>query len=62
MISARAATSRSDRFFHGEDMGFFGGVEWRTPIDSLTLKAEYSSDAYSASSRGRSRTSSASRR
>ncbi len=32
--------------FHGEDMGFFGGVEWRTPIDKLTLKAEVSSDAY----------------
>ncbi|MBB5221156.1 hypothetical protein HNP73_001077 [Amaricoccus macauensis] len=33
--------------FHGEDMGFFGGVEWRTPVDKLTLKAEVSSDAYS---------------
>ncbi|MFT3974276.1 MAG: YjbH domain-containing protein [Amaricoccus sp.] len=32
--------------FHGEDMGFFGGVEWQTPIDKLTLKAEVSSDAY----------------
>lgn len=32
--------------FHGEDMGFFGGVEWRTPVDKLTLKAEISSDAY----------------
>ena len=30
-----------ERFFHGEDMGFFGGVEWRTPVDGLTLKAEY---------------------
>ena len=35
-----------NRFFHGEDMGFFGGVEWRTPVDGLTLKAEYSSDGY----------------
>jgi hypothetical protein len=35
-----------DDFFRGEDMGFFGGVEWRTPIDKLTLKAEVSSDAY----------------
>lgn len=33
-------------FFHGEDMAAFGGVEWRTPIDKLILKAEYSSDAY----------------
>lgn len=32
--------------FHGEDMGFFGGVEWRTPVEKLTLKAEISSDSY----------------
>lgn len=35
-----------DTFFRGQNVGFFGGVEWRTPIDRLTLKAEYSSDAY----------------
>ena len=29
------------------DAALFGGVEWRTPIKNLTLKAEYSSDAYS---------------
>jgi len=34
------------RFFRGEDMGVFGGVEWTTPIEGLTLKAEYSSDTY----------------
>lgn len=34
-------------FFHGQDAAFFGGVEWRTPIQNFTLKAEYSSDAYS---------------
>ncbi len=33
-------------FFSGEDMGLFGGVEWRTPLDDLTLKAEYSDDDY----------------
>lgn len=27
-------------------VGFFGGVEWQTPINRLTLKAEYSSDRY----------------
>ena len=32
-------------WFHGP-ASFFGGVEWRTPIDRLTFKAEYSSDAY----------------
>lgn len=35
-----------DNFFSGEKMGFFGGVEWSTPVDGLTLKAEVSSDAY----------------
>ncbi len=33
-------------FFSGEEMGVFGGLEWRTPLDGLTLKAEYSDDDY----------------
>lgn len=33
-------------FFSGKDMGFFGGLSWRTPIDGLVLKAEYSDDEY----------------
>ena len=41
-----------DAMFHGENMGFFGGVEWRTPIDKLTLKAEVSSDAYTREQQG----------
>ncbi len=28
------------------DAALFGGVEWQTPVKNLTLKAEYSSDAY----------------
>lgn len=40
-----------DNFFHGPDMGIFGGIEWQTPIDRLTLKAEYSSDPYTAEQR-----------
>jgi len=32
-------------FFHGP-VGLFGGVIWHTPIDGLSLTAEYSSDAY----------------
>ncbi|WP_285672272.1 YjbH domain-containing protein [Paralimibaculum aggregatum] len=32
-------------FFKG-DAGFFGGVSWRTPLDGLSLKIEYSNDAY----------------
>ncbi|MGG7567524.1 YjbH domain-containing protein [Rhodovulum sp. DZ06] len=37
---------RFGRFFHGEDMGFFGGLEWETPVEGLTFKAEYSGDDY----------------
>lgn len=33
-----------DHMFAG-DAALFGGVEWQTPLDNLTLKAEYSSDA-----------------
>jgi hypothetical protein len=33
-------------FFHGPDMGAFGGVVWHTPIDNLNLTLEYSSDRY----------------
>ena len=38
--------------FHGEKMGYFGGVEWLTPIDKLTFKAEISSDAYTREQQG----------
>ncbi len=31
-------------FFSGEDIGFFGGVSYQTPIDGLQLIAEYDSD------------------
>ncbi len=34
-----------DHMFAG-NAALFGGVEWQTPIKNLTLKAEYSSDAY----------------
>lgn len=34
------------QFFRGEEMGFFGGVEWQTPLDELTVKVEYSPDRY----------------
>ncbi len=33
-------------FFHGPDAGIFGGIVWQTPIKSLSLIAEYSSDTY----------------
>lgn len=35
----------ANKWFRG-DVAPFGGVAWRTPINNLTLKAEYSSDGY----------------
>jgi hypothetical protein len=37
---------RFGQFFRGEDIGFFGGLEWHAPIDGLSVKAELSSDDY----------------
>lgn len=34
------------QFFAGPDMGIFGGVEWQTPVEDLTVKVEYSTDRY----------------
>ncbi|MEO0344026.1 MAG: YjbH domain-containing protein [Pseudomonadota bacterium] len=36
---------RLDEYFTG-DTAVFGGVEWKTPIKGVSLKAEYSSDRY----------------
>ena len=33
-------------YFRGPDMGLFGSLEYRTPIEGLKLQVEYSSDAY----------------
>ncbi len=33
-------------WFHGPRTGVFGGAVWRTPINGLSLLAEYSSDRY----------------
>ena len=34
------------QFFAGDEVGLFGGVEWKTPIADLVFKAEYSDDDY----------------
>ena len=34
-----------DQWFRGP-VGYFGGVEWISPVENLTFKAEYSSDKY----------------
>ena len=35
-----------DVYFRGPDLGVFGGIEYNTPIENLTLKIEYTSDSY----------------
>ena len=39
-------------FFHGPTVGLFGGVSWQTPIDGLSLIAEYSSDKHTIEATG----------
>lgn len=36
----------TNTFFRGQNVALFGGLEWRTPIEGLSFKAEYSSDDY----------------
>ena len=43
-IAAGSASLKT--FFHGPSSGLFGGLIWHTPIDRLSLIAEYSSDEY----------------
>jgi hypothetical protein len=33
-------------FFHGHNVGIFGGAVWHTPLDGLSLMTEYDSDTY----------------
>ncbi|HEX5281409.1 MAG TPA: YjbH domain-containing protein [Micropepsaceae bacterium] len=35
-----------NQFFHGPEVGLFGGVEYDTPIRNLKFKVEYSSDTW----------------
>ncbi len=44
--SETGGTVEFGQFFSGEELGFFGGLEWRTPIEGLSFKVEYSDDAY----------------
>jgi hypothetical protein len=37
-------------FFHGKNVGVFGGAVWHTPIDGLSLLVEYDSDRYAQES------------
>jgi len=33
-------------WFSGRDVGLFGGLEWHTPIEGLSVKLEYSADSF----------------
>ncbi len=35
-----------DEWFTGEDIGFFGGIEYFTPLDGLSIKADFGADKY----------------
>ncbi len=39
----------ANQWFRG-DAAFFGGFEWETPVEGLSMKAEYSSDSYAEES------------
>ncbi|HEY0837759.1 MAG TPA: YjbH domain-containing protein, partial [Azospirillum sp.] len=41
------ARSRGPKaWFSGRDAGLFGGLEWHTPVDGLSVKLEYSADSF----------------
>jgi hypothetical protein len=40
------------QFFHGPHMGIFGGAIWHSPIETLDLLVEYSSDRYTEEAAG----------
>jgi hypothetical protein len=49
-LGAKGGVPLVNSFLRGQNVGLFGGVEYQTPIPKLTLKVEYSSDAYSKES------------
>ena len=42
--------NRPNDWFTGENVGVFGGLEYFTPVDGLSLKADYGADRYTAES------------
>ena len=45
-----AGGTNFNAYFHGPNVGIFGGIAWHTPIDRLTVMAEFSSDKYAMES------------
>ena len=50
ILGTSGGTPEFNSFFRGPNVGLFGGLEYNTPIPRLTLKVEYSSDAYTRES------------
>jgi hypothetical protein len=47
-----SCTSASRCIFSGHDMGIFGGVTWRTPVNGLYVQAEYDGNNYQQEPKG----------
>ena len=45
--SSTPGGSGAGRLFTGRTVGVFGGVQWQTPVDGLSLKVEYDGNDYS---------------
>jgi hypothetical protein len=48
--STTGGTPLVGEWFHGPDVGIFGGIEYYSPIPDLVFKLEYSTDDYAAES------------
>src|SRR5262249_44244804 len=44
--AANGGTVNFGQLFHGARVGVFGGAVWKTPLDGLSVLAEYSTDHY----------------
>lgn len=42
------APSGIENWFTGDDVGFFAGIEYQTPLQGLSIKGDYGADRYSA--------------
>ncbi len=45
-VSGRGGRVEFKRWFRGEDVALFGGLEWRTPLRGLSVKLEYEGNDY----------------
>jgi hypothetical protein len=45
-FSGEGSQADPGQLFHGSHAGLFGGLAWSTPVDGLTLTAEFSGDKY----------------